>query len=392
VSGSLYYQYVQVLYINITNNYIANPKMPDYLQSTQTHAQHYNLQFKHQVHTGYTLDEFYAHNWLPSDLVDGISSKYLKNYYNARKKGKFARMDEKALTGWLTTWLRGICKSITKEIRVLNTSNNDYLDGNKPDISVLPNHLAPHPRTVLFCFEVKLKNPHLPESMMQIIDYLMIMLKAQPSLNDVIGALITSTTLIILHMEPGFNTPIYACTCELMPEDWKPNDVTPPPLIALQQIFSRAASSNSVNNNLIKICQHLGVNEMEHIGYGSTSIVYKANVNGNLVAVKVFKSNVLQEDIDKEVSILQQLHFPNILQLVEAGQRWITLQPLCITSCLLCPDKFEKHQWIEALMALKYLHEQGLVHCDIRPENIMLDGSGKLQLLDVGSVVKKVKY
>ena len=38
-----------------------------------------------------------------------------------------------------------------------------------------------------------------------------------------------------------------------------------------------------------------------------------------------------------------------------------------------------------AACALEYIHQHGLVHRDIKPSNLMVDRSGQLKLLDLGS-------
>ena len=44
------------------------------------------------------------------------------------------------------------------------------------------------------------------------------------------------------------------------------------------------------------------------------------------------------------------------------------------------------HQIIEGLV---YLHGARVVHCDIKPDNILIDSNGRLKLADFGSAVKK---
>ena len=39
----------------------------------------------------------------------------------------------------------------------------------------------------------------------------------------------------------------------------------------------------------------------------------------------------------------------------------------------------------EALSGLSYMHEKGIIHCDVKPANMLLDGSGILKLSDLGT-------
>ena len=45
----------------------------------------------------------------------------------------------------------------------------------------------------------------------------------------------------------------------------------------------------------------------------------------------------------------------------------------------------------QVLLALRHIHQQGFVHCDLKPENIALRHRNKtgIKLLDFGSVVRE---
>lgn len=46
---------------------------------------------------------------------------------------------------------------------------------------------------------------------------------------------------------------------------------------------------------------------------------------------------------------------------------------------------------VEALLALRYIHERSIVFRDIKPENILLDQQGHLRLVDFG-LAKKINH
>lgn len=43
-----------------------------------------------------------------------------------------------------------------------------------------------------------------------------------------------------------------------------------------------------------------------------------------------------------------------------------------------------KHIFAQLVSILEFLHEKGIVHCDLKPENLILDRSGDIHLLDFG--------
>ena len=101
----------------------------------------------------------------------------------------------------------------------------------------------------------------------------------------------------------------------------------------------------------------------------------------------------------KEVSILKRLRHPNILRLVEAKQ----IEGFFVIISEFLPGKnleqviLEKKEKEEAfsesevsaitrqlLLALEYCHDQGVMHRDVKPENIVFAEDGSAKLVDFG--------
>ena len=53
-------------------------------------------------------------------------------------------------------------------------------------------------------------------------------------------------------------------------------------------------------------------------------------------------------------------------------------------------EPLARHYFMQALLAVVYLHERGVFHRDIKPENCALDGHFNLKLTDFGT--NKVRY
>lgn len=43
--------------------------------------------------------------------------------------------------------------------------------------------------------------------------------------------------------------------------------------------------------------------------------------------------------------------------------------------------------WRQLLEGLSHIHKYGVAHCDIKPENLVLDEKGDLSLIDFGSAI-----
>jgi len=123
-------------------------------------------------------------------------------------------------------------------------------------------------------------------------------------------------------------------------------------------------------------------------------------VTNQLVAIKSINKEFLEEErsrrrVTREVAILKKLQHPNIINLYETFEtekHFLLVTELCPGGDLLNyvrrrrkltedAAKFFFKQLIEACI---YCHKKGVVHRDIKLDNILLDQKGDLKLGDFG--------
>ncbi|ETS78399.1 hypothetical protein PFICI_10461 [Pestalotiopsis fici W106-1] len=130
---------------------------------------------------------------------------------------------------------------------------------------------------------------------------------------------------------------------------------------------------------------------VEKIGEDGLSIVYRARHAtgvGTEVAIKVvrkFDMNSPQRArILKEVQIMRELDHPNIIALLafsESRQYYYIIMELATDGELFdqiarleyFSEELARHIVIQVAIALHYLHKRGIVHRNIKPENILLN-------------------
>jgi eukaryotic-like serine/threonine-protein kinase len=149
---------------------------------------------------------------------------------------------------------------------------------------------------------------------------------------------------------------------------------------------------------MVRVGQRLGKYRIKRrIARGGFGDVFEAfdTIEGVTVAIKVPLQALSREHLDdfrREVRITAKLDHPNILPLKNADfidGVFVIVQPLGqgnldqrMTTRM---NLVTKLGYIDQMLAgLSYAHEQGIIHCDIKPDNLILFSDGRLRLADFG--------
>lgn len=142
---------------------------------------------------------------------------------------------------------------------------------------------------------------------------------------------------------------------------------------------------------------------IEKIGEGGMSTVWKAQdlLHHRLVAVKILNHELADNNTDivafrNEERLLEELHHPGLVEAYDFNKSdgvWYFVMEfvdgytfadylkhrrhVSETDCLLICESVASaldHAW----------NRHGIVHCDLKPENIMINSSGEIKLMDLG--------
>ena len=133
------------------------------------------------------------------------------------------------------------------------------------------------------------------------------------------------------------------------------------------------------------------------LGRGKFGVVRicKNKVTGEELACKTL-SKMTKENVHKEVEIMQHLSgHPGVVTLkavYEDAESLHLVMELCSGERLIDEmsrnGRYSEHQAAylikELIMVIKYCHELGVVHRDIKPDNVLRTSSGQLKLADFG--------
>ena len=139
---------------------------------------------------------------------------------------------------------------------------------------------------------------------------------------------------------------------------------------------------------------------IESMGDGGQGSVFKAlsTQDGKEVAVKIYSPDQLLKRAELEVSKLEKTNSPFLAKLIEYGSFEFRTQ-----KCFYVVTQFVKGMDLQKIMVNRTLTEEEatrllrqmlhaieelwrlrVVHCDIKPANIMLSRTGDFQLIDLG--------
>lgn len=149
----------------------------------------------------------------------------------------------------------------------------------------------------------------------------------------------------------------------------------------------------------LKTRQKLGKYRIERrLGEGGFASVFKAydTIQGIRVALKIPHASLLNdavlEEFRKEVRTTAQLEHENILQIKDASiidDRLVIVLPLGERTL---DDRLRSRFALDTILniseqlleAVAYAHRNRVIHCDIKPENIILFPNHRIRLTDFG--------
>lgn len=140
----------------------------------------------------------------------------------------------------------------------------------------------------------------------------------------------------------------------------------------------------------------------EIIGVGGMAVVYKAydNIDDRTVAVKILKEEFLANEefrrrFKNESKAVAVLSHPNIVKVYDVSfgdkLQYIVMEYIEGITLKEYIEQQKVLNWKEAvhfttqiLRALQHAHDKGIVHRDVKPQNIMLLQNGNIKVTDFG--------
>jgi serine/threonine protein kinase len=165
---------------------------------------------------------------------------------------------------------------------------------------------------------------------------------------------------------------------------------------------------NQMKTTCIQINFHESYKPIQLIANGSSAKVYLAKhlTSGKYFAIKAFcKNRLIKKDghtasagLINELKIMKLLNHPNIVRLYELHETQNSIyvvMDLCqgktlnqVISCSTFSDTNCQKLMKDLLTTVNYLHSKGIMHRDLKPDNIIVDASLNIKLVDFGLATK----
>lgn len=128
------------------------------------------------------------------------------------------------------------------------------------------------------------------------------------------------------------------------------------------------------------------------VGRGGHATVYRAGRAGAprpAVALKVLdaahRTPGGQDRLRREFEVAHALTHPHIVTMYEHGPHWLAMELLDGGDAADLPTVTDRLTALAQIAdALDYTHHSGVVHCDVKPANILMSPRGRAVLIDFG--------
>ncbi|XP_068015769.1 NUAK family SNF1-like kinase 2 [Melanerpes formicivorus] len=140
---------------------------------------------------------------------------------------------------------------------------------------------------------------------------------------------------------------------------------------------------------------------LETLGKGTYGKVKKARErSGKLVAIKSIRKDKIKDEQDlvhirREIEIMSSLNHPHIIavhEVFENSSKIVIVMEYAsrgdlydyISERQRLPEREARHFFRQVVSAVYYCHKNGIVHRDLKLENILLDANGNIKIADFG--------
>jgi hypothetical protein len=197
---------------------------------------------------------------------------------------------------------------------------------------------------------------------------------------------------VTAEVAPGHQGDYFCTTCGLKAQS--------DPIALLYALLRQAQASNPTQK--LQIPDYQVVRKLGAGGMGDVYLV-RHTQNNQLAALKIMLSRIAvndksRQEFQREIAATQALRHPNVVTFLDSGSQGSIFYFL-IEYC----DGGSLDQWLktlkrpltlqeakpvmlQALEGLAYVHEQGFVHRDVKPHNILLGGPASARVAKIADL------